>query len=175
MTVLIEDQILPALLLKLDDSEFHRQFELSESIEHKSTIKMLHFINDLGRRKSYLELGYSSTFDYCVRKIGYSSSEAGRRIQAARCCRRYPELFDLLRAREVCITTLAMIEAIITDDNKEEIVARIRGASRRAVERLISEYRPAANLRDLIRYVQVPAPELKSLDVTLFDRECKRT
>jgi 5-methylcytosine-specific restriction endonuclease McrA len=174
VSVLIEDHILPALLRKLDDTEFHRQFEFTASTEHSFTIKMLHFINDLDRRKSYLELGYSSVFDYCVRKIEYSSSEAGRRIQAARCCRRYPELFECLRNREVCITTLAMIESIITDDNKDEIVARIRGASRRAVERLISEYRPAVNLRDRIRYVQVPQPKARSVDGMLFDRECKR-
>jgi hypothetical protein len=67
-----EDQVLPALLRKLDDSEFHHQFELNASIEHASTLKMLHFINDLERRRSYLDLGYSSVFDYCVRKIKYS-------------------------------------------------------------------------------------------------------
>ena len=46
---------------------------------------------------------------------------AGRRIQAARCCRRYPEAWGYLREREVCIMTLAMIEPIVTDDNKDEI------------------------------------------------------
>ena len=96
-----EDQVLPALLRKLDDCEFHHQFELNASIEHSSTLKMLHFINDLERRKSYLDLGYSSVFDYCVRKIKYSSSQAGRRIQVARCCWRYPEAWGYLREREV--------------------------------------------------------------------------
>ena len=170
-----EDQVLPALLRKLDDAEFHHQFELTASVEHSSTMKMLHFINDLERRKSYLDLGYSSVFDYCVRKIRYSSSQAGRRIQAARCCRRYPEAWDYLRGREVCIMTLAMIESIVNDDNKDEIFQRVRGASRRAVERLMSEYRPAAALRDRIRYVQVPVPQPRDLNRALLDRHCKRS
>jgi len=143
-----EDQVMPALLRKLNDSDFLFQMETLAGVEHGATVNMLHYINDLERRKAFLELGYSSVFDFCVRKIKYSSSEAGRRIQAARCCRRYPELFALLRKREVCVGTLALIESIITDDNKDEIVARVRGASRRAVERLLSEYRPPAALRD---------------------------
>jgi hypothetical protein len=81
-----EDQILPALLRKLNDDDFIHQFEITAGIEHGSTIRMLHLINDLERRKTFLELGYSSVFDFCVRKIKYSSSQAGRRIQAARTC-----------------------------------------------------------------------------------------
>jgi 5-methylcytosine-specific restriction endonuclease McrA len=169
-----EDKVIPALLRKLNDFDFHFQMETLAGVEHGSTIRMLHYLNDLERRKSYLELGYSSVFDYCVRKIKYSSSQAGRRIQAARCCRRYPEFFSYLRDREVCLMTLAMIEPIITDDNKDDIVARVRGASRRQVERLISEYRPPAALRDRIRYVHVPLPQPRDLDRALVDRHCKR-
>lgn len=174
MTTFNEDQILASSLRQLNDEDFVRQFETSARIEHGATIKMLHFINDLERRKTFLELGYSSVFDFCVRRIKYSSSQAGRRIQAARCCRRYPEFFVYLRDREVCIMTLAMIEQIINDDNKDEIVQRVRRASRREVERLLSEYRPPAALRDRIRYVHVPLPQPRDLNRALVDRQCQR-
>jgi 5-methylcytosine-specific restriction endonuclease McrA len=166
--------MIPALLRKLNDSEFLFQMETLAGVEHGATVKMLHYINDLDRRKAFLELGYSSVHDFCMRKLGYSSSQAGRRIQAARCCRRYPELFALLRRREVCVSTLAWIEPIITDDNKDEIVARVRGASRRAVEKLLSEYRPPAALRDRIRYVQVAQPAPRRVEAALLDRQCAR-
>jgi 5-methylcytosine-specific restriction endonuclease McrA len=169
-----EDQIFPALLRKLSDSDFIDQMVSTAGVEHSSTIKMLHFINDLERRKLFLDLGYSSVFDYCVRRIKYSSSQAGRRIQAARCCRRYPQFFGYLRTREVCLMTVAMIEPIITDDNKGDIIQRVRGASRREVERLLSEYRPPAALRDRIRYVQVPSPSPRNVDAALLDRRCAR-
>jgi 5-methylcytosine-specific restriction endonuclease McrA len=70
--------------------------------------------------------------------------------------------------------TLAMIESVVTDDNKDEIFQRVRGASRREVERLISEYRPAAALRDRIQYVQVPFPQPGDLNRTLVGRHCAR-
>lgn len=169
-----EDQVLPALLRKLDDSEFHHQFELQASSEHSSTMKMLHFINDLERRKSYLDLGYSSVFDYCVRKIGYSRSAAGRRIQAARCARRYPEVFGMLRLHELSFGIAALIEPILTDDNKGSILGRVRGASHREVERVVSEYRPPVALRDRLQYVEVPLPQPRDIDTALCERYVAR-
>ena len=54
------------------------EFESAARTHQSSTITVLHFINECDRRKSYLERGYSSVFDYCVRKLKYSSSTAGR-------------------------------------------------------------------------------------------------
>jgi len=169
-----EDKVLPALFRKMNNAEFHHQFELIASIEHMSTMKILHLINDLDRRKSYLELGYSSVLDYCVRKIGYSRSAAGRRIQAARCARRYPEVFGMLRAHELSFGAAALIESILTDDNKDSILSRVRGASHREVERVVSEYRLPVALRDRLQYVQIPLPQPRDLDQALVDRHCKR-
>jgi len=174
MWFLNEDKIFPALLLKMSDADFHYQFELVTSIEHSSTMKVLHLINDLDRRKSYLDLGYSSVLDYCVRKIGYSRSAAGRRIQAARCGRRYPEVFEMLRSGELKFGIAALIEPILTDDNKDEILGRVRGASHRDVERILSEYRPPVALRDRLQYVQVPMPRPRDIDKALCERQFAR-
>jgi 5-methylcytosine-specific restriction endonuclease McrA len=53
-------------------------------------------------------------------------------------------------------------------------VARVRGASRRAVEKLLSEYRPPAALRDRIRYVQVAQPAPRDVAAALWDRRSLR-
>jgi 5-methylcytosine-specific restriction endonuclease McrA len=174
MSFLNKDEIFPALLRKLSDADFHYQFELVTSIEHSSTMKVLHLINDLDRRKSYLDLGYSSVLDYCVRKIGYSRSAAGRRIQAARCRRRYPEVFEMLRSGELKFGIAALIEPILTDENKDEILGRVRGTSHRDVERILSEYRPPMALRDRLQYVQVPTPQPRDIDKALCERRFAR-
>ena len=170
-----EDQIIADKLRTLNDAEFHHQFETIVSVELASTLKVLHFINDLERRKSFLEMGYSSVLDYCVRKLGYSRSGAGRRIQAARCARRYPEVFGMLRTRELSPGTAALIEGILTDDNKDEILSRIRGATHREIERVVSEYRPPVALRDRFHFVQVPVPAPKNADAEFFGRQCRRS
>ena len=170
-----EDQIIADELRTLNEVEFHHQFESIVSVELAATIRVLHFINELDRRKSFLEMGYSSVLDYCMRKLGYSRSGAGRRIQAARCARRYPEVFGMLRTRELSPGTAALIESILTDDNKDEILSRIRGASHREIERVVSEYRPPVALRDRFHFVQVPVPAPKNADAEFFGRQCRRS
>jgi len=170
-----EDQIIADELRTLNEVEFHHQFASIAGVELAATIRVLHFINELDRRKSFLDLGYSSVFDYCMRKLGYSRSSAGRRIQAARCARRYPEIFGMLRRRELSPGTAAWIESILTDDNKDEILRRIRGATHRETERVVSEYRPPVALRDRFHFVQVPAPAPKNADAEFFGRKCRRS
>ena len=170
-----EDQIIVDELRTLNEVEFHHQFKSIVGVELAATIRVLHFINDLDRRKSFLEMGYSSVLDYCVRKLGYSRSGAGRRIQAARCAHRHPEVFGLLRARELSVGTAALIEGILSDDNKDEILRRIRGATHREIERVVSEYRPPVALRDRFHFVQVPMPAPKNADAEFFGRMCTRS
>jgi 5-methylcytosine-specific restriction endonuclease McrA len=169
-----EDRIIADELRTLSETEFHQQFETIVGVELAVTLRVLHFINDLQRRKSFLEMGYSSVFDYCVRKLGYSRSGAGRRIQAARCAHRYPEIFAILRTGELKVGVAALIEPILTDDNKDEILRRIRGANHRDVERVVSEYRPPVELRDRFHYVQVPMPAPRNADAEFFSRKCAR-
>ena len=139
--------------------------------EQRFTIKLLFHLNEISRRKVHLDMGYSSLWDYCTKELKYSPSGAGRRIAAARCIRRFPEVLAMLEAREINLCTLAMIEPILNEDNAPSILERIRGASHRAVQRLICEYRPPVALRDQIRPVRVAAPGPVDVDRLLFDRE----
>ena len=132
-----------------------------ESAAHthqSATVTILHFINELDRRKSFLDLGYSSVFDYCTRKLEYSSSTAGRLIQAARCIRRNPEMLEMLEKRELSVTTICLIEPILDEKNKTSVLERARGASRREVERIACDYRPPLAFRDRIAPVRVASP-----------------
>jgi 5-methylcytosine-specific restriction endonuclease McrA len=121
-------------LLNLNDTEFHLEFE---------------------RRKSFLDLGYSSIFSYLVRKLKYSSSTAGRLIQAARCIRANPEVLAMLQARKVSVTSITQVASILDDTNKHSILPKMNGASWREVERVARDYRPPVELRDRIAPVRV--------------------
>lgn len=108
--------------------------------EQRMTVQLLHHIGEVDRRKLYLNEGYPSLFDYCARCLRYSSSGAGRRIQAARCMRRFPEVAGLLRSRELTLGTVALIASVLRQDNKDTVLSRVRGKS----------------LRDRVRPVCVP-------------------
>jgi hypothetical protein len=142
--------------------------------EQQYTIRLLFHLNEIQRRKLHLDLGYASLWDYCIKELGYSPSGAGRRIAAARCIRRFPDVLVMLDQREVSLCTLAMIEPILNEENAPSILQRVRGASHRAVQKLICEYRPPVALRDQIRPVRL-AMAAMDVDRLMFERECAQS
>ncbi len=173
-------------LRTLSNSKLLFQMQLVTRGERAMTIKILHHLNEIERRRLYLDLGCSSLFDYCTRHLKYSSSAAGRRIHVARCIRRHPDVLELLRARELSLSTISLIAPILDRHNEAAILSRVRGKSYREVERVASEYRPPIALRDRVRSVRVrvsrplgsvdPVDPMGPVDVdaALFDRELQR-
>jgi len=171
----IKTESLPEQLRKLTDDDLHFQIQMLTRGEQRMTLQILHHLNEIGRRRLFLGLGYASLFDYCVRKLKYSPSAAGRRIQAARCIRHHPVVLDLLRDREASLSAVALIEPILTVENRDEILDRVRGASHREVERIVCEYRPPVSFRDRVRPVRVAVPGAVDVDRALFERDLART
>jgi 5-methylcytosine-specific restriction endonuclease McrA len=142
-------------LSNLKDIDLISRTKTLRDTEHESMIALLQHLIETERRKLDLDLGYSSLFDYCVNYLEYSASAAGRRIQAARCIRRFPVVLELLERRELSLSTLSQIEPILTDDNCKSILDRVRGVSHREVEKIACEYRPPMKFRDRMRPVCV--------------------
>ncbi len=159
-------------LQTLNDRDLLCETERMAQCERAYTIKLLHHLNEIGRRKLHLDLGYPSLFDYCTRKLKYSSSAAGRRIAAARCVRRFPEVLALLESCELSLCTVAMIEPILNEENIANILPRVQGVPRRDVERVVCEFRPPVSVRDRIRPVRVAENEPVGMDQLLFERQC---
>jgi hypothetical protein len=133
-------------MLKLNNTGVSRRVQKAARINQSSTVTVLHFINDCERRKVIPGPGCSSVFDYCVRKLEYSSSTAGRYIQAARCIHQNPEVLEMLEKREVSVTSICQFASILDNDNKRSVLERVKGASRREVEQVACDYRPPVAL-----------------------------
>src|SRR6266404_3130576 len=56
------------------------------------TSELLAHLVELEARMLHLELGFSSLHAYCVERLHMSEGSAGRRVAAARACRRFPRL-----------------------------------------------------------------------------------
>jgi hypothetical protein len=48
------------------------------------TAEFLAYLAELDRRQLFLDLGYPSLFEYCVRALGVCESTAGRQLRNAR-------------------------------------------------------------------------------------------
>ncbi len=128
--------------------------KLSET-ERKTVLSILVHLIEIDRRKLYLPLGFSSLYEFCTERLGYSESTASRRISIARCIRDYPAVYRSLSCGKVSMTNLAMVTRIMTPENVSDLLCRIEGASKREVELLVSSRRPKSAIRDRVTPVYV--------------------
>jgi 5-methylcytosine-specific restriction endonuclease McrA len=98
-------------------------------------------------------------FVYCTSWLRYSEPAAFRRIRTARCVARFPEIYALLEANEVSLSTIARVSQVLTASNRDALLARIRGRSRREVEAIVAEFEPCMKVRDVLRPVVVRVPD----------------
>src|SRR5678815_3102041 len=127
-------------LRSLSDSQIITGSKVARAQEHSGLLAMIGFIAETERRQLYLRRGYSSLFDYCVRELCYSESQAMRRITAARCIAKFPEVFELLKANDINLGTISRVSRILTLENCGSVLASIRRKSLREVEAIVAEH-----------------------------------
>jgi hypothetical protein len=89
------------------NAELVSSLEKLKGQETEATLAVLYHLIELDKRGYYRNLGFSSLFYYCTKKLRYSDSSAGRRITAARCMREFPELAEMLRENQVTLCSIA--------------------------------------------------------------------
>ncbi|HET7545769.1 MAG TPA: HNH endonuclease signature motif containing protein [Polyangiaceae bacterium] len=115
------------------------------------TAQMLAHLVELEERLLHLELGFSSLFSYCVEALGMSEGAAGRRVTAARVCRRYSEAFEHIARGDLHLCALCALAPHLTIETASELFEACRGKSRRQIEELLAARFPRADVREQIR------------------------
>ncbi|MDH4037429.1 MAG: HNH endonuclease [Candidatus Krumholzibacteria bacterium] len=124
--------------------------------ERRLTLRVLLHLIEVERRRLHLKQGYSSLFDYCRSALKYSESSAVRRVRAARCVRRFPEVFTLLEANEISVCALSRIARVLSVSNSHALLERVRGRSLREIDAIVAEYAPRPKPREIVQPVVVP-------------------
>jgi hypothetical protein len=151
----------------LSDREIlSRTLDISRS-ERRLTLQVLLHLNEIERRRLHLKQGYSSLFDYCVSALGYSESAAVRRVRAARCVWRFPEVYALLAANELSVCALSRVARVLSADNSHALLARVRGRSLREVDAIVAEYEPRPKPREIVQPVVVPVRATRPATATI--------
>src|ERR1700733_1470038 len=98
------------------------------------------------RRELHLVKGKSSMRAFCMEEFGMSESVAGKRIQVARLCLRFPLALQLLKEDKVHLSALGLICPHITEENAEGLLEAICGKSEDAVKRILATFFPSKKL-----------------------------
>src|SRR6188768_4291116 len=132
---------------------------LSELVQQSNglTAQVIAHLVELEQRMLHLELGFSSLFAYCVEALGMSEGTAGRRVTAARVCRRFPEAFERVARGDLHLCALCALAPHLNPDNSAELFEACRGKTRRQIEELLAARFPRPDVREQIRRLPMRA------------------
>jgi len=138
-------------LSRLSPSELTSRLYELRSKERELLVEFLAHLGELDRRKVALDLGFPSSFEYCVQHLGLSSSATFRRLTAARLLMRFPVVADYLRDGRLVLTTLVVLRDVLCDERLGEILDRAAGRSEDEVRALVAALAPRPAVPDLVR------------------------
>jgi len=119
--------------------------------ERRVQVEFLLHLDEFDRRQAFLQAGFGSLWDYCLKALHLREGAAGRRIGAMRVLRRFPRLEGPLRDGRLCLSTVSLLGQVLDDDNLEELVGRAAFLTKSEVEHLVVSLRPRNAPKDGIR------------------------
>lgn len=132
--------------------------------EREATAELVAHLAALEMRPSaYAALGHGSLFAYCIEVLGLSEDAACNRIAAARWCRQYPAIADLMASGAVSLTAVRLLGPHLTEENHETVLARASGRRRADIQGLIAELAPQPDVPASVRKLPAPGPPAKAL------------
>lgn len=114
------------------------------TLEQQTTAKILKLICSVEKRALYVELGYSSLFQFLCKELKYSEAQAVRRINAARMLKEFPRLEKKISSGELNLTNLSKASQVfkkakVSKEQRLETLAKIENQSTRQTESILFE------------------------------------
>jgi hypothetical protein len=142
----------------LSDQELLARLEVLASKEREASVELVAHLAELdGRPALYAAQGYGSLFTYCTQALRLSEDAACTRIAAARACRRFPVILDLLASGSLSLTSVRLLAPHLTAENHQSALAKARDRGRREIEALVAELAPRPDVPSTVR--KLPAPK----------------
>ncbi len=139
--------------------------------ERNVQVDFLLHLDEFDRRRAFVEAGHASLWAYCLEALHLREGAAGRRIQAMRVLRRFPTLEAPLRDGRLCLSTLALLGQVLTEENVDDLLTRAAFRTRAEVEHLVASVQartaPRAGLRKLTE--RAPAAASATLPLPASD------
>jgi hypothetical protein len=154
-----------ALASDLSDQELLARIASLAGREREATVELVAHLAVLDTRPAlYAAHSYGSLFGYCTKVLRLSEDAACNRIEAARACRRFPVVLDMLASGAMSLTSVRLVGRLLTAENHQAVLARACGRSRRQIEALVAELAPRPDVVTSVRKLPTPTP--KPLPVT---------
>ncbi|WP_374074868.1 HNH endonuclease [Bdellovibrio bacteriovorus] len=100
-------------LRKLSDHDLLQQTEMLVQKERATTLEVLQGLREIEIRRLFVDLGFSSMYEMCIKHYKYSEGQAQRRLSAARLLKELPEIEGKIQSGSLNITTLAKVQSFV--------------------------------------------------------------
>src|SRR5260221_3447512 len=127
----------------LSDQDLLARLETLAGKECEASVELVAHLAALDSRPAlFAAQGYGSLFSYCTQALRLSEDAACNRIEAARACRRFRLIFELLASGSLTLTSVRLLGKHLTAENHPAVLANVRDRSKREIEVLIAELAP---------------------------------
>jgi hypothetical protein len=118
---------------------------------YRTEARIIAHIAEVEERKLHAKDGSSSLFEYCVKKLGLSESEAFHRLTAARIARRFPIVFSLIESRRIHLAAVCLLRDYLTPENHLELLAEASNKTKLQVQELLARHFPRPDVASYVR------------------------
>ena len=129
-------------LNQLSDQMLLKKMNALVEEERRLLGQVLWHLKEIDARKLYSDLQCSSLFDYCVKVLKYSESQASRRVSATRLLKLVPEIMSGIENGDLNLTHLNRAQTFFKDEKikdpkrMREIIEKLKGKRIKEVDEL---------------------------------------
>ena len=138
-------------LERLSDGELDRSAEKLVCAEKQNVAQLIAHIAEMSRRKVALELGYKSTFHYCVERLRLSEGSVASRIHVANVSIRFPQLLVALAENRISLTVAGLLAPHLSENNIDKLIGDCAGMTKKAVLEYLVRIEPKPVFEPSIR------------------------
>lgn len=133
-------------LKHLTDQTLLLDIKILAGQERAISLKVLHHLKEIEKRRLYADLGHGSLYEYVVKELGYSNASASRRIQAARMLKEMPYIEKKIADGSLTLSNLAQAGQLFKNEKiedpiiKRDIIKKIENATSRECEKTLMDF-----------------------------------
>src|SRR2546425_4787244 len=110
----------------LSDQDLLARLEVLAGKEREASVELVAHLAALDSRPGlYAARGYGSLFSYCIQALRLSEDAACNRIEAARACRRFPLILELMASGSLTLTSVRLLARHLTADYVARHIIRL--------------------------------------------------
>lgn len=145
---------------RLGDRELIDSLRRCAAEDREVTARLLAHLAEVETRGLYRDQGYDSMFNYLVRALNMSESEAGLRLRAARFAQAHPLALELLACGELHLTALSLLSHAPAN-SLPQLLEQSRRRSKQQIQELIAKHSPKPDVPSTIRKLPDRSSQLK--------------